>query len=135
MTREAWIAAAVSAALIGIVYVVKLIVRELGKPGAIPAINTRFRAARNLNVTGVVWYSAPFSTHFTGLIPAGEVLLLDYEPDPKLGGVHLVPERRDYYEEIFVDQKTRETTPYSHYSLPFSWRELERDFEVVGASH
>jgi len=87
-----------------------------------------------MKVAGIVWYSAPFSTDFKGRVPSGEVFILGEEPDLDGGGVVLLPERYEHFEQQFIDEKTREIPVYSHYSLFYTWRELRNKFEVIEAS-
>lgn len=101
----------------------------------LPRKGNRFRAIRDIEVHVGIWFHAPYSSSCRGVIPKGEILRLDYDPDPsETTGCTLAPERYDDLEEQLVDSAARSDGPYSGYTLSVSYVELDRDFEWLDLS-
>jgi hypothetical protein len=69
------------------------------------------------------------------LLPAADVLRLDYEPDPRRS-THclLVPERYEDLETRLVEARFRADKDYSGYSLSIPYVQLDADFEWLTTS-
>ncbi|MCG8588689.1 MAG: hypothetical protein MJE66_05305 [Proteobacteria bacterium] len=98
-----------------------------------PRKGNRYRARRDLAVSGVITFGAPFTLGFDGVLPQGEVVAVDMDPPAWAGGVYLVPERTSHFEEQFVPQRDRDHEDYSSYAIAVSFEDLERDFEPLAA--
>ncbi len=103
----------------------------------LPHKGGRFRALRETHADLVTWMRL---AHLEGmqlpidveacLVPAGEVLRLDYEPDPaKSTHCTLVPERYQELESRLVAARWRAEGDYSGYGLSIAYLSLDADFE------
>src|SRR5262245_61224697 len=95
-----------------------------------PHQGQRFRLRSSLGVAVGIWFNAPWSSGCTATLQAGEILLLNYEPDPgQTTGVSLIPERYDELEASLVPDKLRHAGPYSGYTVGISYVDLNRCFD------
>jgi hypothetical protein len=99
-----------------------------------PKKNDRFRTTKALEVQGIIIFGAPCSGGFRGQLPAGEVMILDYEPKPWAKGVWLRPERYRHFEQLFVDEKTRRDPEYDRFAVNASYDELSENYEAIAGS-
>ena len=91
------------------------------------------RARKDLRVEGVAIYGGPRSRYFEGMLRAGEILRLEYEPADSVGGVWLVPERYAVLEEIFVPQGVRNERGYHGYALSCLLDQVTDCYDLVRA--
>jgi hypothetical protein len=98
------------------------------------AKGTRFRSLRELRVTGIIAFGAPFSGGFEGVFPANEFLVLDNEPPPGTKGMWLVPERYQHFEAVFVPSRDREHEAYGGYAVAIEYTQVGADVEVLSAT-
>jgi hypothetical protein len=107
--------------------------REIARrpPGLrLPSKGGRFQAVRDLDVRVRTAFMAPRSSGCRGVLPAGEVLALDYDPDPtSTTGVWLRPERYRALESVLVEKALRDEPSYDGYSISMSYEQLDKDFE------
>jgi hypothetical protein len=82
----------------------------------------RFEVLRDTPVTGSIHWSAPLTSDFRCVIPAGTVLVSrrDRGPGPFPLGFMCVPEDYAGFEERFVPEKDRLAPKYAGYSFIFS---------------
>jgi hypothetical protein len=97
----------------------------------IPKQGQRFRVKRDLSVSGVIVYGAPCSGGFQGTLPRGEIVTLDYDPKPEFTGCWLKPERYEHFEALFIPERIRQDEEYDHYAISASYKELDREYELV----
>jgi len=91
------------------------------------------RARKDLRVEGVAIYGGPTSRHFEGVLRAGEMLRLEYEPADSVRGVWLVPERYVDLEELFVPKAIRAEKGYHGYALGCPLDEVSDSYDLVSA--
>ena len=77
--------------------------------------DTLLRARKDLHVEGVIIFSGPRSKYFEGVLPAGEILRLEYEPAESVHGVWLVPKRYAEMEKVFIPKEVRAERGYTGY--------------------
>lgn len=90
-------------------------------------VGARFRAIRDVEVTGVVSFSAPFSVGCGGTLPAGAVVVIE-----QVNGSHAVYARPEAYaalEERLVAKRDRTSPAYDSYSLAIDVSTLGSAFE------
>jgi hypothetical protein len=79
----------------------------------------RFRATRNLAVTGLSSWETPFTGDFQTVIPAGTILVADYGQMDGAEGFGVVPEDYAQLEPKLVPEGTRLADKYSGYYFVF----------------
>jgi hypothetical protein len=79
----------------------------------------RFRATRDLAVTGLSSWEAPFTGDFQTVIPAGTVLVADYGQVEGAEGFGVVPEDYAQLEPKLVPEGIRLADKYSGYYFVF----------------
>ncbi len=78
--------------------------------------------------------SPMFSEQHT--LPKGQVVHLDYEPDPAQStDCTLIPEDRAGLEDQLVDSKDKKHRDYAGYQIQVSYIELDKNFEWLRASN
>ena len=92
---------------------------------------TRIRSRRSLKIGGVITFCAPYCVHFEGVLPAGEVLKLNYEPHDRVHGLWLEPERYSDLEQMFVPKDSRTEPAYGGYAVGCDYDQIGLDFEVL----
>ncbi len=106
--------------------------RRFERPEPVPAVKQRFRTLMEMRVDGLIHYNAPFTGGFQNKsLPAGEVLLLDYDPPEGATACALVPERYERFEEEFVPPGERSSHKYAGYSISLSMREMAEKLEKL----
>lgn len=101
----------------------------------LPGKGSRFRALRDVDIEVCVNFrtgdDSVVPIHIERVVvPRGEILRLDCEPDTSESTHCIVtPERYDQLESAFVDPKFRKDSDYSGYSLSVSYVQLDADFE------
>ncbi|HUK49112.1 MAG TPA: hypothetical protein VLW06_16030 [Terriglobales bacterium] len=91
----------------------------------------RIRSRNALKVEGVVTFWAPHCERFEGVLPAGEVLQLNYEPDDRVHGLWLEPERYSDLEQMIVPQESRMGRAYAGYAIGCDYDRIDLDFEIL----
>ena len=89
------------------------------------------RARTDLRIEGVVTYDGPASRHFEGVLPAGEILRLDYEPAESVDGLWVVPERYTELERLLIPAQMQTERGYSGYAVYCPCDKIGACFEVV----
>jgi len=92
------------------------------------------RARKDLRVEGVAIYVGPMSRHFEGVLRAGEILRLEYEPADSVRGVWLVPEKYAELEKIFVPKEVRAEKGYHGYALGCLLDKVTDCYDLVKAA-
>lgn len=92
------------------------------------------RARRTLRVEGVVTYGGPASRRFEGVLPAGEILKLEYEPADSAHSVWLVPERYAELETVFIPKEVRNERAYCGYVLGCPLDKIAECYDLVNAA-
>lgn len=68
---------------------------------------TRFVLNRDMEISGIIYWAAPYSTGFSCIIPKGTVLI-PMGPAVEAGGMFVaVPEHEKLAEELFIDENDR----------------------------
>jgi hypothetical protein len=96
--------------------------------------DTLLRARKDLRVEGVVIYVGPRSRYFEGVLRAGEILRLEYEPADSVQGVWLVPERYVELEKLFVPKEVRAEKGYNGYALGCSLDKVTDCYDLLKAT-
>jgi hypothetical protein len=91
----------------------------------------RIRSRKELKVGGVITFWAPCCGHFEGVLPAGEVLKLNYEPHDRVRGVWLEPERYSDWEQVFVPKESQTAPTYGGYVVGCNYDQIGLDFEIL----
>jgi len=91
----------------------------------------RLRSRKSVKVDGVITFGAPCCGRFEGVLPAGEVLKLNYEPHDRVRGLWLEPERYSDLEQVFVPKESRSAPAYSGYAVGCDYDQIGVDFEVL----
>jgi hypothetical protein len=91
----------------------------------------RIRSRKKLKVDGVITFRAPCCQHFEGVLPAGEVLKLNYEPHDRVRGLWLEPERYSDLEQVFVPKESRTAPAYGGYAVGCDCDQIGLDFEIL----
>ncbi|HTY88387.1 MAG TPA: hypothetical protein VMB80_13040 [Candidatus Acidoferrum sp.] len=91
----------------------------------------RLRSRKSVKVDGVITFGAPCCGRFEGVLPAGEVLKLNYEPHDRVRGLWLEPERYSDLEQVFVPKESRSAPAYSGYAVGCDYDQIAVDFEVL----
>lgn len=108
----------------------------------LPRQGTRFQASCNVEADLVTNYRPqdfPFEFPIDirlATIPKGELLLLDYEPDPS-HSTHcmLTPERYGHLEGRLVEERYTKDRDYSGYKFSVSYTQLDANFEWLVADN
>jgi hypothetical protein len=95
--------------------------------------DTLLRARKNLRVEGVITYGGPVSKHFEGVLQAGEILKLEYEPADSVSGVWLVPERYAELEQSFIPLQVRNERGYHGYVLGCPLDKVAEYYDLLNA--
>jgi hypothetical protein len=77
----------------------------------------RFQALRSLQVEGVVHWNAPLTTGFSGVVPAGTVVVALNDVPPDRTAFYTRPESYAKLEAVLVPERDREVPQYGGYSL------------------
>ena len=93
--------------------------------------DARLRTRKNLQVEGVITYGGPMSKRFAGVLPAGEILRLDYEPADSVNGIWVVPERYAECEKIFIPTTTQTERGYNGYAVYCPFEKIGQCFELL----
>jgi len=96
--------------------------------------DTLLRARKDLRVEGVITYGGPMSKRFNGVLPAGEILRLEYEPADSVRDVWLVPERYAELERVFIPKEVRAEKAYHGYVVGCSLDKCDDDYDLLKAT-
>lgn len=97
--------------------------------------DARLRARKEVPIQGVITYDAPESGRFEGILPAGEILRLDYEPADSVRGVWLVPEKYAELEQLFIPTQVQIERGYSGYAVYCPYENIGSCFELVSGAN
>jgi hypothetical protein len=92
------------------------------------------RARKDLRVEGVITYGGPLSRHFEGVLPAGEILRLEYEPADSVRNVWLVPERYAELEKTFIPKEARNERAYNGYAVGCPLDQVTECYDLINAA-
>ncbi|HVT07515.1 MAG TPA: hypothetical protein VHO67_08660 [Polyangia bacterium] len=98
-----------------------------------PTKGQRYRAKSDLDVRGIISYSAPFTGGFRGTLPAGATLTVEDDPPSFARGVYLRPDDYRRFESLFVSADERGAHNYSGYAVVVTFEDLESGFDRLDA--
>jgi hypothetical protein len=105
----------------------------------LPHLGARFRAFGDTDVDVWILHLCPGRDEPMPMgierrvLPKGEVVRIDYEPDPSRStGCTLVAEDREGLEDHVVDPKEKKHRDYRGYNISLSYAQLDKDFEWLG---
>ena len=105
----------------------------------LPHRGDRFRALRDIDVDVQTLYSFPGDDQAFPIaldrrsLPTGEVVRLDYEPNPSQSTHCMaIPENHEGLEDRLVESKHKKHRDYAGYRICLSYIELDKDFEWLG---
>ncbi len=99
-----------------------------------PQKGQRYRSLKDLKVNGVVTFSMPFTGSFQGVLPKGEILVVEYDPPPRANGVYLQPENFEALETRLIPHEDRTHPKYDSFAISATFDSLEQDFERLNNS-
>lgn len=99
-----------------------------------PQKGQRYRSSKELKVTGVVTFSMPYTGSFQGMLPRGEILVVEQDPPPQATGVYLQPENYAALETRLIPQEDRTHPKYDSFAISATFESLEQDFDQLDSS-
>ncbi len=99
-----------------------------------PKKGQRFRSRKDLQIGGVVTFSAPYTGSFEGVLPKGEVLIVEFDPPPNATGVYLQPVNYAPLEMRLISTEDRSHPKYDSYAISLTFESLAKDFELLRSS-
>jgi hypothetical protein len=88
-----------------------------------------FRALRDVEVAALTHWDAPFTGGGHGVLPAGSIVRVAYDPPATATAIGCSVEHADRLEARFVAEVDRAHPKYAGYSLSIMRDMLRRDFE------
>ena len=73
----------------------------------------------------------PYTGSFEGVLPAGEVLVVENDPPSNATGVYLTPENYAPLETRLISDENRGHPEYDSYAISISFESLHRNFELL----
>ncbi len=73
----------------------------------------------------------PYTGSFQGILPAGEVLMVEHDPPPSATGALLQPENYALLESRLIPEADRAHPKYDSFAISISLESLHRNFELL----
>jgi hypothetical protein len=95
-----------------------------------------FEATRDVPVTYIIDWRAPYSTGGDGVLPKGtriRVSVLDGDPEPVM--VYAIPVDEKAIAELLIPEDDRNSSKYGGYNLRIEVAKLNKEFELIDSPH
>jgi hypothetical protein len=96
-----------------------------------PKIGDVYEATKDITVSYLTSWSAPFTGGGSGILKKGERVIIDYEPLPRPIAASAKAINYTRVEEGMVPESERSNKKYSGFYLVLKTLELSRDFKLV----
>ena len=93
-----------------------------------------YKALKEINVTGIISFSAPVSGSFEATIEKGDILKIENGPPEKATAVYASPLQYEEFELRFVPKADRVSKRYSGYAVFLYLEDIDRYFELVSGT-
>lgn len=93
----------------------------------------RYRTLQPLNIRFLTHWLAPFTDGGSGILPAGEVFIVRFDPPPGASAANCEAERKLEVEELLVPEADRRAPKYGGYSLVIDFDAIRTRCERIDA--
>lgn len=96
-----------------------------------PKQGQQLRALRDTPVIGIITLKAPGSGDFEGVLPEGEIVIVEMDPPSHAIAVYALPKRYTEMASVLIPRRDLESPQYGSYALVIPYDSLRYDFEPV----